>query len=30
MDLTVPAAVAALESAFPGMLREGPDVATPS
>lgn len=24
MDLTVPAAVAALESAFPGMLREGP------
>lgn len=24
MDLTVPAAVAALESAFPGMLEEGP------
>lgn len=33
MNLTAPAAVAAFETAFPGMLREGPDVAdvaTPS
>lgn len=30
MNLTAPAAVSAFEAAFLDMLREGPDVATPS